>query len=211
MNTPGVTVVAALYGTSYDVFVGQWLESVSNVNHPSPRRVIIGTDHLIDAPGATTVVTKCRWRHAHAWHLQQAIQATRTEWIWVLDIDDTALSDALAGIDEVTADVWQMGYTNGHDTYVVPRLTNDEYLARTGNCYVGGSMFKRASFNQVGGYDDLGFQDWGLWRKMCRAGMTFESSGRANFNYAPGDRTAREFTRDNRNRYMLELAKVEAA
>ncbi len=211
MNTPGVTVVAALYGTSYDVFLGQWLQSIQNVRDPSPRRVVIGADHLIDAPSATTIITKCRWRHPHAWHLQQAIQATRTEWIWVLDIDDTALPDALHGLDDVEADVWQLGYTNGRDTYIVPTLTNDEYLQRTGNCYVGASVVKRMSFNQVGGYDDVGYQDWSLWRKMCHAGMTFQSSGRANFMYTPGGRTAREFTRENRNQYMLEMAKVEAA
>ncbi len=210
MKPVDVTVVAALYGDAYDKHVAAWLESLQAMS-PRATRAIIGADHIIDADDATIVVTDCQWRHPHAWHLQQAINQATTEWVWVLDIDDTALPDALAGINDVDADVWQMGYQNGSQTYRVPQLTNTEYLARTGNCYVGASAIRAAAFNQVGGYDDLGFQDWGLWRKMCRAGMRFESSGRANFAYKTGGRTAGEFTRENRNRYMLELAAVEAA
>ena len=208
-----ITLVTTLYGDAGHIdYLPRWLDAVAAVRDPSPDRVIIGADRHLDAPATDVVITTCQWRHPHAWHLNQAIQQANTDWVWVSDVDDTPFPDALAGIDDVTADVWQMGYDMGDFVYIVPDYTPDEYLARPTNQFCGTSAFRLDAFNQVGGYDDIGFHDWGLWRKMCRAGMTIKSSGRAHFDYRPPHtRSAQEFHPAARSRYLAELREIEAA
>ncbi len=210
--TADVTIVTALYGTNgHSEFLPRWLDAVRAVD-PAPRRLIISSDRSLYIDGVTCLNTESAWKHPQAWYYQQAVDQADTEWVWTLDVDDAALPDSLAGIDAVEADVWQMGYVNGRNTYIVPDLTNDEYLAKTGNCYVGSSAFRTEAFHHVGGFDDLGYQDWGLWRKMCKAGLVFQSSGRANLEYLePHMRTVREFNTANRVAYLAEMAQLEAA
>jgi hypothetical protein len=76
--------------------------------------------------------------------LHDAIMAATSEWVWILDIDDLALPDALDGLDKVDGDVWQMGYQtdDGHGNvsgYEPPQLTAEEYLDQRGNPFTAGS------------------------------------------------------------------------
>ena len=147
--------------------------------HPVPDEVIVGGPIRLG---------QCSWRHPQAFYLQKAIEHADTDWVVISDIDDLLYPDALAGLEDVAADVWQMGF----DDYVVPQLTAEEYLRLEGNPFVGSSAIRVSSFHAVGGFHDIAFQDWGLWRRMARAGMTFESSGRAHFRYRPAPGRARQ-------------------
>lgn len=203
-----VTVVSCAYGLRYARFVPRWDESVAKLN-PAPAEVIIAADrpHAF-ASIDTVVVSKCDWQYPQAFYLNRAIRCANTEWVCVVDIDDFPMADALAGLEHVEADVWQMGFVRSDgEVYVVPQLTNDEYLASDGNPYVAASAFRRQAFDSVGGYRDVAFQDWDLWRRMAAAGKTFQSSGRTHFHYRrhPYTRGATELRPEVREQHMREM------
>jgi hypothetical protein len=146
--------------------------------------------------------------------LQRAIDYVDTDWFWICDIDDQVMPDGLAGLDEIAADVWQVGFHRSDgEIYLPPRLTNDEYLALEKNVYVGSSMVRTEAFHNVGGFDDIAFQDWGLWRKLARDGHTFDVSDRPHFEYTlhPTTRTELEFTTAARKAQIAEMMEAENA
>ena len=200
-----VTVVSCCYG-DYTRFVSAWNESVSALQRqPDARRVCVDNP---DWDGW------CPWRHPQAYLLQQAIEGAETDWVWILDIDDTALPDALDGIDDVQADVWQMGFVRSDgETYIPPTLTADEVLTAERNPFVGTSAIRTEAFHAAGGFQDVALQDWALWRALARNGATFESSGRAHFRYNrhPDTRGETELTIDRRPEHLAEMRVFEEA
>ncbi len=203
-----VTVVSCAYGTRYAGFVPRWADAVGNLD-PAPDEVIVAADRHHDFPEIDTVVVgDCGWTYPQAFYLNRAIRYVDTEWVCVVDIDDFPMTDALAGLEHVDADVWQMGFVRSDgEVYVVPQLTNDQYLASDTNPYVAASAFRRQAFNDVGGYRDVALQDWDLWRRMATAGKTFESSGRTHFHYMrhPYTRGATELRLDVRDQHIREI------
>lgn len=183
-----VTIISCLYGTTHTEFLPRWLEATDRIPHDAR---IVATDRI-----------PCSWRYPQAFYLNWAAYAAQTEWVWISDIDDLPLPDALDGLDEVDADVWLTGF--GHP---IPRLTNAEYLASPENVYPGSSAFRTETFRGVGGFPDIAFQDWGLWRRLARAGATFEPSERAHFHYTQhaASRTLTDITHDRREAHLAEL------
>ena len=207
-----VTVVSCLYGEGYDRFVPAWLASVRALNR-QPDEIIIGSDIDRRLDGVRFVSAPCSWRYPQAFHLQQAFEAASPGWVWHLDIDDVALPDALDGLEDVAADVWQMGYLRADGLrYTPPHLTAAEYLAQQGNPFVGTSAVRTEAFARCGGYPDIAFEDWGLWRSMARTGATFESSGRIHFRYAQGSytRSSAELKAADRACHLQEMYGQEA-
>ena len=212
-----VAVVTCVYGDhGYDRCIPGWLEAVLALSR-QPDEIILVADREYGAPGARVVVTPCTWKYPCAFYWQAATIAAESDWVWTLGVDDLAMPDALDGVDEVDADVWQFGYlrTDGR-CYAPPQLTAAEYLAMTdSNPFVGGSVVKMASFSACGGYPDIEFEDWGLWRKMASMGMTFLSSKRQHFHYIMGPNTQsakiRRLRRTNwRQTYLDEMFAHEA-
>lgn len=208
-----VTVVSCVYGQHYQRFIPRWAKAVAKLS-PTPDAVIVASDAHLDIPGARVIETYCHWRYPQAWYLQSAINAAATDWVWILDIDDLAFPDALLGLDHIAADVWQLGHERSDgELYCPPRMTPGEYLASDRNVYVAGSMVRTDIFREVGGFDDIALQDWGLWRKLSRAGATVEPSTRIHFGYMrhPYTRGATELTLDVREDHMAEMMEAELA
>lgn len=209
-----VTVVSCLYGErGFDRMIGRWSEAVAAID-PAPDAVIVATDRLYDIPGAQVRVSDCEWRHPQAWYLTQAIAAAETGWVWIVDMDDQALPDGLDGLADIDADVWQLGYirTDGV-THIPPQVTPAEYLAFPGNPYTAGSAIHTKAFNAAGGFPDVAFQDWALWRRMARAGMHFQSSKRPHYlyNQHPLSRTSVELGAATRAVHLAEMRESELA
>lgn len=193
-----VTVVSCMYGLAYRRFRGRWEESVRALERKPD-------DFCIVAPGN---VEECPWRHPQAYYLQQAIEKSDTDWVWILDIDDTALPDALNGIDDVEADVWAMGYERSDgEVYIPPQLTAAEVLASPKSLIPGASAIRTEAFRACGGFSDVALQDWALWRALARNGATFESSERPHFRYNrhPATRGETELTLERRADHMAEM------
>src|SRR5690349_6010029 len=77
-----VTVVSCVYGDHFRRFVPRWQAAVSALN-PAPDSVIVGSDSESKITGAKVIASYCQWRHPQAWHLQQAIMAATTDWVWI--------------------------------------------------------------------------------------------------------------------------------
>lgn len=208
-----VTVVSCVYGQHYYKFVPRWLAAIEDLD-PKPDAVIVATDGGIEIPDVKVIESFCHWRHPQAWHLQQAIMAAQTEWVWIVDIDDLAFPGGLAGLEDVAADVWQLGFERSDgELYTPPQLTADAFLASRQNVYVGTAMIRTDIFREVGGFRDVALQDWELWRRLAKHGAVVESSGRRHFHYMrhPRARGNAELTMDVRPEHLAEMMEAELA
>lgn len=210
-----VTVITCVYGRSgFGRFITRWAEAVRALN-PAPDQVIIAADEMYLVPflpDADVLKSRCRWRHPQAYYLHQAVALADTDWVWQVDIDDVAMPDALAGLDQVESDVWQMGFQRSDgELYVPPDLSNDEYLASETNPYVGASAFRVEAYRDVGGLRDVAYQDWCLWRSLAASGASFATSGRVHFRYVRHEhaRGETELTIDTRERHLAEMYLAE--
>lgn len=206
-----ITVISCLYGhRGYDRYISEWQHSLRQLT-TRPDEIVVVADKHYDIPCAQVVVLSAaarRWAHPQAQMLQHAASLALTEWVWVLDMDDRALPDALDGIDEVAEDVWQMGYVSSEGVqHIAPQLTGAEYLALDGNPYSGCSAFRTAAFRKAGGYPDAAFQDWGLWRRMAASDATFRASTRPHYLYQRHGltRSAVELLPERRERHVEEM------
>jgi len=208
-----VTVISCLYGRTHDRFLPEWLAAVRQLD-PAPAEVIIATDHYRHLTDGVFEVFRRRndgSRYPQAFYLNQALEHVETEWIWQLDIDDVAFPDALDGIETVTADVFQMGYERSDGLVYLPPIVSPEYLAGR-NVYVAGSCIRTDTLRSVGGFPDLAFQDWGLWRELARTGATFAASDRPRFHYRRhgATRGERELTIADRVAHTREMEELLA-
>lgn len=198
-----VTVVSSLYGDRFRRFVPRWRAAIGALS-PAADRVIVGSDSEIEISGVKVVASFCHWRYPQAWHLQQAVMAAETEWVWIVDIDDVALPDGLAGLELVAADVLAVGYEREGETYVPPA---DLDVMGDRNRIPAGSMIRTDVFRECGGFRDVALQDWALWRSLARAGATFAASDRAHYRYMrhPHTRGTTELTLNVRDEHMAEM------
>lgn len=208
-----VTVVSSVYGDrGFHSFVPRWFKAIGKLER-QPDEVIVGTDRFTYEASRESVSENTLWAYPQAYHLHDAISQTTTDWIWICDIDDLAMPDALNGIDDVQEDVWQMGYLRHPDEllYIPPQLACSDILASEKNEFVAGSAFRRDAFEEVGGFPDVALQDWGLWRRMARHGMRFLSSDRAHFHYNRhlATRGAMELTAARRAGHLAEMMESE--
>lgn len=206
------TVISCLYGESHDRFVADWADGVGRLS-PAPAAVIVGTDRRHRTiHGAQIRVGDCHWNYPQAFYLQTALDFVETEWVWIHDIDDVALPNALDGIDKVTADVWQLGYQRSDgEVYTPPQLAAEEVLTADRNLFVAGSCVRTSKLREVGGFPDCALQDWALWRRLALANATFESSDRIHFNYRRHEdaRGEAELTLDRRDGDVREMLDLE--
>lgn len=204
-----VTVVSCVYGDHYRRFIPRWQAAVSALD-PAADAVIVGADAELDITGAKVIASYCHWRYPQAWHLQQAITATTTDWVWIVDIDDLAMPDGLQGLHDVLGDVWAVGYERSDGEVFVPAWPAD--LEQT--CpFAAGSMIRTDIFREAGGFSDVALQDWALWRKLARRGASFTVSDRPHYGYMrhPRTRGATELTVDVRADHVAEMMEAELA
>lgn len=207
-----VTVVSCVYGDrGYERFLSEWDYAIRHLD-PRPDSAIVISDRAQTLKGAHVLVApSCRWQHPQAYYLQLAVERARTDWVWIVDIDDQALPDALEGLEAVTADVWAVGYISEGETYVPPAWTAQEIAGSSRNVIPAGSMIRTEAFQRAGGFPDAAFQDWGLWRRLARSGATFESSTRPHYRYNrhATTRTAVELVPERRGHHLAEMFKTE--
>lgn len=209
-----VTVVSCVYG-DHASFVAGWLEAVNRLD-PAPDRIIVASDRALGLPAHVgSVIGETVFRHPQAQYLNMAVGAADTEWVWVVDIDDRPMADALKGLEAVTGDVWMTGFVRydgeHYDEYVPPKLTPQQVLAASTSVIPGGSAIRREAFRDAGGYPDVAFQDWALWRRLARHGASFVPSGRTHYCYNrhADTRSATELTPDRRQAHVAELMEQE--
>lgn len=207
-----VTVVSCVYGPAFAAFVPRWLEYVKRLD-PGPDEIIVSSDVAFGL-NSPQLVSDCPWRNPQAYYLQRAIMRASSDWVWIVDIDDCAMVDGLAGLDEVDAEVWQLGFRRSDgETYIPQPISPDEYLASPSNMLVGGSMVRTDAFRRVGGFPDVALQDWALWRLLMRDGATFAFSDRPHFDYMRHScsRGETELGLERRPEHVAEMMETERA
>jgi hypothetical protein len=208
-----VTVVSCVYGDrGYERFIPRWAEAVLALD-PRPDHVLVAGDGAYGLPPfIRSIIRPCPWLHPQAFYLQQAIEAVTTEWVWIVDIDDLAFPDALAGLDDVDADVWAVGFLRSDgELYLPPPLTGRDVLDAQTSVIPAGSMIRTAALLECGGFRDVALQDWALWRALADRGAVFASSDRAHYRYErhPVTRGATELTAERRPAHLAEMMATE--
>lgn len=208
-----ISVISCLYGESgYQRFIRAWAEHIAALNR-RPDHVIVAGDHACEMPPFVRhIIRPCPWLHPQAFYLQEAIENASTDWVWIVDIDDLAMPDALDGIDECAADVWMVGYRRSDGTEYVPApVSAQEVLAASTSVIPAGSAIRVEAFKRAGGFRDVAFQDWALWRSLAERGATFASSGRVGYRYRQHSRarTAVELSDDRRAGHLAEMMATE--
>ncbi len=182
---------------NYDKFRAQWEEGVGNLQR-QPDEVVV-----IEGNG------RGRWPQAEM--MNEAVRETSSEWVWPLGIDNFAFPWALNHLDGMDADVVQFGYLRSDGApYLVPAHPGSVYLKLSRNPFVSDSPFRRSAFDRAGGFPDIGFEDWGLWRRMIKTGARFTVSPFIHFLYRLHDesRSTLEYTEmeSRREKYDEMLA-----
>jgi hypothetical protein len=191
-----VAVVSCIYGHDYDQFIPDWYGALDDLDR-QPNEIILHRGERQDGE-----------LYPQPRLMNEAIALASSEWVWQLNVDDLALPDGLTGIDTVAADVWLMGYRfEDGEQYVPEALPNRQFLNMSGNPYPSMSAYRREAFEEVGGYPVIAHEDWGLWRRLARAGYTFESSGRPHSIYQrhPLQRSATELLTGNPELMLREV------
>lgn len=205
------TVISCLYGDSHDAFVDEWARALRGLD-PAPAWIVLGSDRPREIPGVLVVEANAGDRYPQPALLNAALEHVRTEWIWQLDVDDVAYTTALAGLEDVAGDVWQLGYMSSEgEEYLPPQLTAAELLELDRNPFVAGSCIRTSTLRSVGGFPDVALQDWALWRELARAGATFTSSSRSHFYYRRHTMTRgqTELTIAARGEHLAEMLALE--
>lgn len=166
-----VTVLTCLFGDGRDGFLPGWLDATAAAG---PDATIVVTDRPRDS-GVTEVITTPDpdWRWPISWHWNHGFAAAETDWVWLVGVDDRIRPDALRLLDGRDVDVLQVGYHRDGIDHCPPPLTPDAILAAPDNQLVACSPIRRAAWAAVGGFPDVAFEDWGMWRRLARAGRTF--------------------------------------
>jgi hypothetical protein len=187
----------------------EWVHGVEALD-PAPDEVILSTDVSKFIPEVNSICHRMDggWKYPQAYHLTKALGHVMTDWVWIHDIDDLAFPDALEGLDEIEADVFQMGYLRSDGAVHIP----SELVEEGKNQLVAGSCVRTRTLRAVGGFPDCAFQDWALWMKLASRGATFAFSERPRFHYRrhAQARGERELTTASRAQNMAEMEKCLA-
>ncbi len=199
-----VTIISCLYGRTHDRYLPEWLDGIAAMD-PAPTEVILSTDKGRFVPQVNEITHRQSggWKYPQAYHLTKALGHVMTDWVWMHDIDDIAFGDALEGLAECEADVFQMGYLRSDGEVYLPPVvfTGDR------NPFVSGSCVRTSALREVGGFPDCALQDWALWIALARAGKTFAASDRPRFYYRRHHeaRGQRELTVNERTKHIAEM------
>jgi hypothetical protein len=167
-----VTVATRVWGgDKYTGFIAGWYEAVKAAGFTNITAVV---DELRPFPDdvAQYVVDVSDYHYAQSGYLQRLDEQIVTEWVWHLDIDDRMLANAPSLIDwDAEVDIWQVAIISKlSGQLILPhRLTADEFLALSESRWNAGSPIRMDLRRKVV-QPDTGWDDWGLWRALCRQG-----------------------------------------
>jgi len=177
----GVTLWTTCFG-NYGRFLDGWTDAALQAG---ADEILVVSDIVRPVPESVRlVVTSTDFEFREAGFRNTACEFAEHDWLWQIDVDDRILPGAARLVDGVTAGVLQVGYIRSDGfQYVPPALPADDYLRWGGNPYVAGSPFTRQAFQASGGFPDIALSDWGMWRRMARAGVAVASAGVVAYQY----------------------------
>ena len=181
MSTVGV--FSCQFNGWYEEYLDGWFEACLTAQ---PDQIVLVSDRIRPVPdGVDLVVVDSVPDGARAsFFLNHAVGALDTEWCWNMDIDDLIRPGALWEIGVVDADVYVSGMRTSEGVKHIPRgLDWHKVWGSKANYVPAGSAFKKWLWEKIGGYPDIGFHDWGLWRLMAKEQARFATSGQILYDY----------------------------
>jgi hypothetical protein len=175
-----VTIYTVCYG-NYDRYVRDWWESVQALD-PAPADVVMVTDRP-QGVACRQVIAAPTGRYAYSTYLNRAVAACKTDHVAMLDVDDMALPDALAGTDfDADVFIWGLERTDGK-VHCPTYRSADEVLSLDYNPYNHGGVHTVDVWRRAGGFRDVAYSDWAFFIDCARVGAEFAVSGRVNYRY----------------------------
>jgi hypothetical protein len=182
MEKCDVTVVGCVWG-EYHQYVERWLTSIRACD-PAPQRVILSSDRFIELPDVLVLVSENQGEHPHNARWNECVAMAETEWVAVLGVDDELLPDIFKDLPD--CDVYQVGYivpSREIADHIPPDYSAKQLRELEFNPTCHPSPFKKNVFDKVGGFRDVAFSDWALFRDMAWADAHFRSSGKFGYRY----------------------------
>lgn len=184
-----VAVVTSCTGQRYWRFLPEWAAAVAALTR-KPDQVVVVTDADSEIRDqASAVLRGIRWvrpRTVPQVHravvVNDAIEATVTEWVSKADVDDVLLPHALDGIDDCDADVFAFGYRYNNRDHVIAGITAAQVLRCDSNPLSSVSPFRRWLWERHR-FDDCLYDDWAFWLRAAANGATFAGTGRVDYVY----------------------------
>jgi hypothetical protein len=167
----------------YEEYIGEWFEACLAAQ---PDQIVLVSDRIRSVPAGVTlrIVEPSNQKYPIPYYSNKAVEALDTEWCWNMDIDDLIRPGALWEIGVVDADVYVSGMRTSEGVKHIPRgLDWQKVWGSKANYVPAGSAFKKWLWEKIGGYPDIGFHDWGLWRLMAKEQARFATSGQILYDY----------------------------
>ena len=182
------------YGPTYRGFLTEWSKAVAGLN-TQPDEIIIVTDdvkdahaHLVDIPARVLQVKGTHKYHPQV-YVNEAIEATNTDWVCKMDVDDLILPHALDNLPD-DGDVFMYGIVIQRDTgtqaLLSPDCTWQQITMNPHNFIFSGSPFRKWLWlnNQ---FKDMMYEDWTFWLGCAKQQARFIASTQADYIYRLAD------------------------
>jgi hypothetical protein len=167
----------------YEEYIQEWFEACLVAQ---PDQIVLVSDRVRSVPAGVTlrVVEPPSQKYPIPYYANKAVEALDTEWCWNMDIDDLIRPSAFFEIRVVDAEVYVAGMRTSKGVNHIPKGLDWWRVWDSKHNHVpAGSAFKKWLWEKVGGYPDIGFHDWGLWRLMARERARFAVSGQVLYDY----------------------------
>lgn len=184
MTTVGVFGIQ--FGGWYEQWIDGWFDACFVAGFD---QIVLASDRVRVVPQGVDLVVcpPCDQKYPIPFFSNCAVEALGTDWCWNMDVDDVVFPSALREIRNVDADVYAAGLiTTDGVKGISGRLDAWRVASSDLNLVNAGSAFRKWLWAKVGGYPDIGFHDWGLWRLFGRAEARFVSSGVPDYLYRTG-------------------------
>ncbi len=173
---------------NYGRFLGEALESVFGQTRPVDEIVVVDDGSTDETPAVLAhiqavhpeirVISRRPARGAVS-TFNDGVRATAGELVVILSADDRMSPEYLSRLEQALhgsgADfAYAPTHLFGATAMIWPSSPFDSRRLARGNFINGSTMFRRAAFERVGGFDPgfetLGLEDWAFWLAMVAAG-----------------------------------------
>jgi hypothetical protein len=176
---------------NYGKYLGEAIESALSQTYKNIEIIVVNdgsadnTDETAKKYSVTLISTQNK---GVASARNTGIRASRGKWVCCLDADDVLnpfYVEKLLGKSDVVG-CWYKTFGTENNIYsFLENPTAQDFLS--GNRMHCSSIFKRSTWEKVGGYDEnmtvTGYEDWDLWLRMAKEGISFKNIQEVLFYY----------------------------
>ena len=172
------------HGDKYRDFLPEWAEAVNQLTK-KPDQITIVTDQI----NKDITLDNLLWVKAQGTHkihpqiyVNQAIQATDTDWICKMDVDDLIRPHALNNLEKKPCDVYMFGIEHQKIDMYAQKITAQHVIESQHNLVFSGSPFRKWVWMQAP-YRDMIYEDWLFWIEAAKNEARFCQSETIDYEY----------------------------